>query len=173
MKRGSVAVYGAVVVILAVLVLPSQSASAQMIGRVEQTESNAPDYFYYVQPGTRTIQVHMIGSVMSPGLYEVNDGTTLGQLIALSGGPQLGARQRRNKREVSIRLYRPSTDSAVPLFESELEDGALYTNSYPALQEGDVVRVDVIERTGFSWRDALQIVTATASAYIIFDRANR
>ncbi len=150
----------------------TQFAEAQVIGRVESIESNAPDYYFHVNSGASTIQLHVMGSVTSPGLYEVNDGTTLGQLIALAGGPVLGTRLRRNKRQVDIRLFRPSTGSSVPLFETELEEGSMYTNSYPALMEGDVLRVDVIERAGFGWRDALSIVTAAASAYIIFDRVN-
>jgi hypothetical protein len=162
---------GLFVAVSVVGLVPVHSASAQVIGRVEATESNAPDYYFYVHQGARTIQLHVLGSVTSPGLYEVNDGTSLGQLLALAGGPVLGVRQKRNRRRVDIRVFRPSTNSAVPLFETELEEGSMYTNSYPALLEGDVIRVDVIERTGFGWRDALSIVTAAASAYIIFDRA--
>lgn len=146
-------------------------AAAQSVGRYEQTESNAGPYYYYVVPGSRTIQVSVIGAVQSPGLYEVNDGTSLGQLIALTGGPQMGARAQRTRRNVTVRLFRPNGPAAEPIYDSVVEEGSIYTTEYPPLREGDILRVDVVERARFNWRDALQIVTAAASTYLIVDRA--
>lgn len=153
------------------LVAFSDAAVAQVVGRYEQTESNAGQYYYYVRPGSRTIQVNVIGAVGAPGLYEVSDDTSLGQLLALTGGPEMGPRQTRTRRTISIRLFRNSSGAVEPVYASAIAEDSMYTPDYPALVEGDVLRVDVVERTRFNWRDALQIVTAAASAYLVFDRA--
>lgn len=39
-----------------------------------------------LEAATRTIQVHLDGEVVSPGLYTVEEGTRLGQLVELAGG---------------------------------------------------------------------------------------
>lgn len=146
-------------------------ASAQVVGRYEQTQSNAVPWYYYVTPGSRTIQVEVLGAVQAPGLYELNDDTSLNQLLALTGGPTMGPRATRTRRTVTLYLFRPSSGSMEPIYESDILEGSLYSPDYPPLREGDVLRVDVVERTRFNWRDALQIITAGASAYLVFDRA--
>ena len=83
----------------------------------------------------------------------------------------MGPRATRTRRTVTISLFRPTSGSIEPIYESEILDGSLYSQDYPALREGDVFRVDVVERTRFNWRDALQIITAGASAYLVFERA--
>jgi hypothetical protein len=145
--------------------------AAQVVGRFEQTESNAVPWYYYVSPGSRTIQIEVMGAVQAPGLYELNDDTSLNQLLALTGGPTMGPRAARMSRTVTLSLFRPASGSVTPVYESEILDGSLYAQNYPPLREGDVLRVDVVERTRFNWRDALQIITAAASAYLVFDRA--
>ena len=169
MKSLAVVTRRVLLIVLAFFAL-AEVATAQVVGRYEQTESNATPYYYYVRPGSRTIQVNVIGAVSAPGLYEVNDDTSLGQLLALTGGPQMGTRQRRTSRTITIKLFRPAA-SAEPVYDSVVEDGAIYSTDYPPMFEGDVLRVDVIEKTRFNWRDALQIITAGASAYLVFDRA--
>ena len=147
------------------------AADAQVVGRFEQTQSNAVPWYYYVSPGSRTIQVEVMGAVQAPGLYELNDDTSLNQLLALTGGPTMGPRATRMRRTVTLSLFRPASGSVTPVYESQILDGSLYAQDYPPLREGDVLRVDVVERTRFNWRDALQIITAGASAYLVFDRA--
>jgi protein involved in polysaccharide export with SLBB domain len=168
------AVFGYTIVLLALAVSPLvEGAQAQSIGRVEETESNAPDYYYHVQTGSRTIQVHVFGAVRNSGLYEVNQGTSLAELLALSGGPQLDVRERRTRRKISVKLFRPTNGSNAPIYESELDDASLYTDSSTILQESDVVRVEVVNRSLFSWRDALQIVATAATVFLVLDQTNR
>ncbi len=159
------------VVVAAAAGLFLDSAAAQVVGRFEQTESNATPYYYHVSPGSRTIQVTALGAVIAPGLYEVNDDTSLGQLLALTGGPQMGPRPRRTTRTVTVKLFRPNEGSMAPIYDSVIEEGSIYTTEYPQIAEGDILRVDVVERERFNWRDALQIITAAASAYLVFERA--
>lgn len=156
------------VVVLLVFVALSGAieVNAQSLGRVESTESNSSDYYFYVQPGERTIQVNLIGAVRSPGLYEVGTNVTLGQILALSGGPMMNPRQKRNRRATEVRVIR---DGRVT-YNVNIEDSETPYVDFEGLQEGDIVRVDVVERTPFGWRDGLQIVTAAASFVLIVDR---
>lgn len=155
------------VVILALLALVGTvDVKAQSLGRVESTESNSSDYYYYVQPGERTIQVNLIGAVRSPGLYEIGTNVTLGQILALAGGPTMNARQKRNKRTTEVRVIR---DGRIT-YNVNIEEAETPYVDFGGLQEGDIVRVDVLESTPFGWRDGLQIVTATASLVLIVDR---
>ena len=146
--------------------LGTVESDAQTLGRVESTESSAPDYYYFVQPGERTIQLHIIGSVSNPGLYEVGSETTLGQVLAIAGGPVMNPRPARNKRKVEVRVIRSSGQ----VYFADLEDENTRYVDFSGMQEGDIVRVDVVEKTAFGWRDGLQIVTAAASIALIYDR---
>ena len=137
-----------------------------VVGSVESTESNSGDYYFYVQPGERTIQVNMIGAVRSPGLYEIGTDVSLGQLLALSGGPIINSRQKRNKRDTQIRVIR----GGAVTYNVNIEESETPYVNFSGLQEGDIVRVDVVERTPFGWRDGLQILTAAASFVLIVDR---
>ena len=149
------------------LLLSSDVVLAQNFGRVEQTESTSPNYYSYYQPGFATVQVHVIGSVPSPGLYEINEGTDLGVLMALAGGPSMDIRESRARRRIELRLFR---GGETPIFQVDLADSSVNPDSYPVLEEGDVFRVDVIDRTRFSWRDALQIATASLGVIFLADR---
>ncbi len=157
-------------VILGMFVLASLvgtvEVSAQTLGRVESTNSTAPDYYFFVQPGERTIQVYLIGALGNPGLYEVGSETTLGQVLAIAGGPSMTTLQARNKRKTEIRVIRSSGEA----YFANLDDSLTPYVDFPGLREGDIVRVDVIESTKFGWRDGLQIVTAAASLALIYDR---
>ncbi len=150
-----------------VMFLTVGTAASQNFGRVEQTLSTAPNYYSYYQPGFATVQVHVVGAVTTPGLYEVNEGTDLGVLMSLAGGPKMDVRRSAAKRKVELRLFRGGED---PIFQVDLADASKNPSSYPVLEEGDVFRVDVIDRTRFSWRDALQIATASLSIYFLADR---
>lgn len=131
---------------------------AQGLGRVEETTSNIPSYFYYVLPGAPTVQVDVLGTVRAPGLYELTEGTDVGQLLALSGGPVLMVRQRASRREVTVKLFRPSSNGGAPFYEAVLEQAVGDPEGYPVLRDGDVLTVEVTEQARFTWRDVSSVV---------------
>lgn len=138
---------------------------AQNYGQVEETDTNVNSYFFFVEPGEGSIDVKVMGTVRNPGLYRLGEGTDLGQLLALSGGPVLNVRQEERDRETTIRLFRPQSSGEQKLiFEEDFEGGiTTQSASYPQLQDGDVMTVEVIEDRQFEWRDALTILSAVAS----------
>ena len=144
--------------LLGVLLVMVAGAQAQGLGRVDETTSNIPSYFFFVEPGAATVQVDVLGAVRAPGLYELTDGTDVGQLLALTGGPLLAPQQRASVRRVTIRLFRSSAGSAEPVYEQDLDEALKNIGTYPVLQDGDVLTVEVIERTRITWRDISSIV---------------
>ena len=156
---------------IGLLLIVAPPVAAQQLGRVEQTESNAQDYFYHVTPGTRTILVQVVGTVHSPGLYEVSEGTGVRDILALAGGPVMNPRLKRTKRNVTLVMYRPAVGDENPLFQESLTESGLYSTAYPELEDGDVIRVDVLDRRLIDWRDVLQILTASATILFWISRA--
>ena len=148
-------------IVLGVLFILTEFSYAQSLGRVAETESNIQSYYFFVEPGSPTVQVNVLGTVRWPGLYEIMEGTDLRQLLALSGGPLLNVQQSISRRRVTVRLFRAATEE--PLYEADFDRMIVNTESYPTLRDGDVLTVDVVERTRFTWRDFASIVGAVGS----------
>lgn len=149
-----------------VLLLAAPMSLAQNYGQVEETNTNVDSYFYFVEPGEGTIEVKVMGTVRSPGLYRLGEGTNLGQLLALTGGPVLGVRQKERDRETTVRLFRSRGDGGQQelVFERGFEEGiASQSATYPELKDGDVMTIEVVEDRQFEWRDALTILSAAGS----------
>lgn len=133
-------------------------AQERRFGRVEETETNIDSYYYYVQPGAAAVAVKVLGTVRNPGLYLLSEGTDLGKLLALSGGPVLDPRQRSIEHTAIIRLFRPRTGGQALIYKAELEGGVVTEpEAYPALEDGDVMTVEVIKDRGFTWRDVFTV----------------
>ena len=156
-----------VIVLLPVAVPPAQ---AQSVGRVEQTTSDAQAYYRYVQVGAPTVLVQVLGAVQAPGMYELSQGTDLGQLLALSGGPTMGPRFKSNPRSVTVRLFRPEAGNERPLFEADLEQALTRSSAYPELQDGDVMTIEVIDRQRIGWRDLIALANTAAIFILAIDR---
>ena len=149
-----------------------QPVQAQEFTRSEETETNMA-YFYYAQPAEATIQVELWGAGQ-PGLYEVPDGTGLRRLLILAGGVNLGRRQENQKPpRVTVRLYRNDNARDEPILEAQLEEILQNQRDVPQLREDDVVVVDVVQRSRFTWRDGLSIFTTAASLALLILRIIR
>ncbi|MEM8601433.1 MAG: SLBB domain-containing protein, partial [Bacteroidota bacterium] len=135
---------------------PSGTLDPGQYGRVERTNSNVRNYFFFTQPGEPTIQVYVVGAVVNPGLYEVGPGLDLGRLLALSGGPALTPQQAERRRTTTVKLFRPSSGNR-PIFEEDLDDSLTDVRSYPLLREGDTLMVETVEKQRFGWRDLLAV----------------
>lgn len=145
----------------------ARPVSAQEFRRASETRTNAA-YFYYAQPADATVQVELWG-VPQPGLYEVPDSTNLRRLLTLAGGAGLGIRPENQKPpRVTVRLYRNGAPEGEPLLEARLQ--TILQNrldEVPELRENDVVVVEKVQPTPFTWQDALSIVTTAASLTLL------
>jgi hypothetical protein len=138
------------------------------LGRAELTQTTSSTYFRFFTPGEATVQVHVEGAVQQPGLYEVGLGTNLGRVLALAGGPRYDVREPGRRRSVEVRLFRPHA-GAEPIYATTLQDTATNTAVYPALCEGDMMLVDVVEKQGlFTWQTVATIAGGiSAAAFLI------
>jgi hypothetical protein len=130
------------------------------------TTSGVP-YKVFAEAGEATIRVYLVGGGAN-GIYEIGADTRLDELLALT--PASPGNQR-----VTVRLYR--TDEAGQrslVLERRLEE-ILQANpdTYPTLQEQDLISVEVRPRQGFGWRDGLRILTSLTSVILLIDRLRR
>lgn len=131
---------------------------AQDFGSVEDRRTNATTYIYFVMPGEATMQVYVWGTVRQPGLYEVRNGATLDELLSLAGGPLATPTQDRDRREVVVRVYRPSGEGRSLVYEAMLEDSVREPQNHPRLQSEDVVEVDMRIIRPFGLRETMSVV---------------
>jgi len=152
------------------LALTAPATHAQSISRIEQTETNVRSFYYYVQPGSATIRAHVMGTVRNPGLYVINEGTRLDELLSLSGGAILDERERLTRRHITIRLLRPTDEGQTTVFENTSETGHLNSITPPRLQDGDVLEVEVVNRRRFGLRNVLTLVNTVALVALAIER---
>lgn len=146
---------------------PAPSAGAQELRPTDERVSTAPGYFTYFLPGERTTQVSVLGTVRAPGFYVVSAGTDLSELLALAGGPLIGATSPDVERTVTIRLYRATAGlSRELLYERTAEAFTRDAEGYPIVLDGDMLEVATFERHPWNWRDSLTVVGGTATVVI-------
>ena len=133
---------------------------ATRIGQAEQIENNAPGYYRHHMPGEATIQVQVEGAVLNPGLYEVADETNMSQVLALSGGPRVDARDRQNNRRVELRIVRPQLGM---IYGATLGDAITNPSVVPPLCNQDALLVEVVDRRQFGWQDAATLIGAAGT----------
>lgn len=149
-----------------------QPVQAQEFGRIAETKTNTA-YFFYAQPGEATIQVSLWGAPQ-PGLYEVPDSTNLDRLLTLAGGIPMQSRQENQKPpRIMVRLYRPEQSREDPLMETRIQKILRGTVDAPELREDDVIVVETIQPTQFTWQDALSILTTASSITLLVLRILR
>lgn len=134
-----------------------------------QSAANYAAFYSYSEPGDLTIRVSAWGAVRFPGLYEIPRGTSLQSLFSLSGGPQLGVRERRSKRNMTIELFRNVEGERQLIFRQEMENDITGIESNPMLFDGDVLSVQSVTRRTFSVRDIFPILSAALTTVILID----
>lgn len=161
--------------VLGLLLVSAPPVQAQTLGGFQEVEATGISYHRFVRSGEATLQVLVLGTVRSPGIYEVGVGTDLGQLLVMAGGPDLGARPREEKRQTTLRVFRQVTGQRTLLYEAPFEQMVIETGLYPALQDGDMLTVETIVevKPRFGWRDGLNIVTGVAALGIAVERLIR
>lgn len=156
--------------LLALLLFTTGTALAQEDDRFDRSRLSSAAYYNYAEMGEITVTAQVLGTVRYPGLYEVPVGTTFSALLAVSGGPQIDARPRQNKRTVTVSLYRFSSGERRLVKKSEATNGLDVEGADPVIEAGDILVVDTVIRQGIQWRDVFPIVGAIASVTLIIER---
>lgn len=146
------------------LLLPSP-AQAQVDA---QLQAGGVSYKTYFSQGELTMQVFVVSSTGSTGIYEVGTDTRLMELITLAGfAPPV-----RNDRSVvrnTLSVIRPRLGNE-PIYEARLEDFVREPERHPALEEGDVIMIESVQRARFTWREAVQIISGVSSVLLLAGR---
>lgn len=162
----------AILIVLATL--PAQSSFGQAFWPAEETKTNVNNYYYYyVNPGTPTIRVHVLGAVRLPGLYEISSDTDLGEIIALSGGPPIAPHASNSRTDVTIQIYRSTTGERSKVYDEQFTHSLTGFEGHPQLMDGDVVMMDVTHRQLFSWRDVTRVISSVAVVILAAERLSR
>ena len=136
-------------------------------------QSEGTSYHIFARPGQNTVQVMVLGSGIQTGLYEIGEGTDLAQLVVLSGYSP-GVRRARDDRIVMVQLFRDdASGERQRIYDATLGELVSEETSYPTLQAGDILRVEIVDRERFSWRDGLQIFTGAAAIALTIERLSR
>ncbi|WP_263808682.1 hypothetical protein [Salinibacter sp.] len=134
----------------------AEPASAQQQGGTGGMQAGGTAYYTFARPGQNTIEVLVLGGGRS-GIYEIGENINLGKLMALAGG---GGGSGNAK--VTVSLFRLDGGERTRVLRERL-NALAERPQYPALQEGDLVRIEVRQREPFGWRDVLRITTAVTS----------
>ncbi len=155
--------------ILAILlVVGSNYVVAQT--ELDRSRLSQAAYYNYSEQGDVTIKVHVWGAFRFPGLYEIPRGTTMSQLVSLSGGPLIGERAHRSKRTVNLKLHRSDGNTRSVIFQTKMENEIVARTEDPPLMDGDVLSSEAVFKQSFQWRDVFPIVSMVGTIVLIADR---
>lgn len=144
------------------LAVVSPEAQAQVI-----TASPQVAVYRYAVPGQPTMDVRVWGGVRTPGTYQVELDQDLIGVLTMAGGPVYDREREGEERVVTVRLARTAGNERTVIYETPLEELFGSRTDYPALQDGDIVTVDVEYEQGFGWRDAATIFSSVGTVAVI------
>ncbi|HCR49611.1 MAG TPA: SLBB domain-containing protein [Rhodothermales bacterium] len=137
-------------------------AQPRISSPTNQNQSSA--YIYLATPNSITIRSSITGEVRYPGLYEIEKGWRLNELLAAAGGPVLNQRRLQDTRTTRIRISRETENGRIVIYDELYDNMLLSPEDYPVIQQGDWVSVESVVNEGFSKRDLLSVVGLGISA---------
>ena len=158
---------------LMILCTPER-VNGQEFRRFDDIETSGTSYHVFAKEGEATVEIMVLGSVGRPGVYVIGTEIELDQLMALTGGTSFET-SATTKTRTTVRIFRKIPDRRELLYEAPIDRMMTEPGRYPPLQDGDIVLVESIteERTPFTWREVLSIISSIASLVLIYDRITR
>jgi len=124
----------------------------------------------FARPGRATMIVNVWGSARSPGLWRVERDVDLVDFLSVIGIPGVGDRQPGVRTRTYVAIYRSVNAQRRNVYrervEAILEDSA----QYPALQENDILAIEVEERNRIGFRLISSIVGTASSITLLIIR---
>lgn len=161
---------------LAVLMTVGVAHAQAPVGDVQ---TSGTSYFIFAEPGAPTIEVTVVGEGVRSGIYRLQEGTTLTQLIALSGGVPTSEETERQIVRALIRVLREQSGTRSVIYEATTEQAIRQPGTQPPFLDGDLVEMDVEYEElgrGVTVLDVLQIAGRVASlisaAILLYTRIN-
>ncbi|MBL7977889.1 MAG: SLBB domain-containing protein [Bacteroidetes Order II. Incertae sedis bacterium] len=128
------------------------------------SNTQSSSYVFLATPNSITIRTSITGEVRHPGLYEIEKGWRLDELLAAAGGPVLSQRRLQDTRSTRIRISRETENGRIVIYDELYDNMLLSPEDYPVIQQGDWVSVESVVNEGFSKRDLLSVVGLGISA---------
>ena len=158
---GQLSVYVWIAVCL--LIIPHFEANAQPDERLTD----------FSRPGRPTMMVYVWGTATTPGIWKVEQGVDLIQLLSAAQIPNIGNIDQSSKQTVYLRIYRPTGGRRVEIYKSEIKKMIAAGNNYPMLQEGDILFLETITKNRFSLQTIFSAIGAAASLTLLIIRINQ
>ena len=157
-------------IVFFILFLVSALPAAAQVIDLDRSRLSTAAYYNYSEQGDVTIKMHVWGAVRFPGLYEIPRGTRLSELISLTGGPQLGVRNKRSTTQISLKLHRFVDGERVLVHQVDMENQIVVHGEDPVVQAEDILSFEGIFQQGFRWRDVFPVVSMVGTLVLITER---
>ena len=128
---------------LAVLGVASASAQVPISPPAADLQTSGTAYFVFAEPGAPTMEVTVVGDQVRSGIYRLQEGTTLTDLIALSGGVPTSQESERQIVRAIIRVLRQRGGERATIYEATTEQAIRQPGSHPSFTDGDLVEMDI------------------------------
>ena len=152
------------------------AAQAQEQPQMVTAETRAlftPTVKEYGRPGYPRMTIYVWGNADS-GVWNVERGTDLLEFVSVISRARMSQNSPDRRRIERLSVYRDQQPGrGDPFYESDVKDIFAYRDSYPALQEGDILVLETETRTRFTWRDIARVtgtVAALLNTYLLFER---
>jgi hypothetical protein len=147
----------------------------EVAAQLTQESLAGPTVKTYGRPGYAKVTVFVWGAA-DTGVWEVEQGTDLLEFLSVAARSEGGTRNADTRNYQYLRVYREDPNRQNdPFFESRMDELFSRTQSYPEIQEGDILVIESRVRRRFTWRDITQVTGTLASlvsTYLLLDRLN-
>lgn len=127
----------------------------------------------YGRPGFPRMTIYVWGNADS-GVWNVEKGTDLLEFVSVISRARMTENSPERRRIEKLSIYRDQQPGGGdPFYETDVRDIFAARDSYPALQEGDILLLETQTRTRFTWRDIARVtgtIAALVNTYLLFDR---
>jgi hypothetical protein len=144
-------------------------------GRMAQGTS----YFVFAEVGAPSFEMFVVGEGVRNGIYRLEEGTTLTELMALSGGVPTSRDDERQIVRALLRVLREQGGVRVPVYEATTEQALREPSQNPNLQAGDVLEFDLTYEEVKSpitvWKvleTTSRIASVVTTVILLYRRAN-
>lgn len=139
---------------------------AQVLGNPTDVTASGTAYRIFAQPGEPTVQVLVLGDGAT-GMYVVGAGTSLVELLALTGAGVGSGTSSDVVRKATVRLMREQGGQRVVVYEQEFSNFLSEPGSYPTLQDGDIFTLEIEQRRRVGLREVLEVSSRLASITLL------
>ncbi len=140
-------------------------ATAQGVATSAGGETFTYEFF---RPGRATMTIYIWGSVARPGIWRVEPEVDLIELLSAARVPTLREDEQYNER-LWLVIYRGEQSQRRQIYRKLMEDLLEEGATYPNLQGGDILELEVERQRRISFRTILQLVgTGTTLVLLLF-----